>query len=454
MKIIIVGCGKVGATLADKLNREGNDVVIIDKTTSKVREVANKYDLLGIIGNGATREVQKEAGVDSADLMIAVTGSDELNLLCCVMAKRKASLQTIARVKQPEYSVDSQHIKDELDLSLVINPDYMAAEEIARLLKFPAALSIDTFAKGRVELLRLRLPEGCELVGRSLKEAMLKLKSEVLICTVERGDEVYIPNGDFIFNERDVISIVASQKNAQAFFKKLNHNLDSARTVTIVGGGGVTHYLCEMLSRSGMEIKIIEKDPSVCDELSTRFDNVTVVSANPADEAILIEEGATRTDAFIALTDLDEENILLSLFAKNGGSRKVVTKINRIEYDTVISKLELDSIVYPKNLASDVCIRHVRSKNKTRGSSMESYYSVIKDSVEATEFIVELGSPLIGQPLLSYKFKENVLIAAILRGKTVIVPRGSSVIESGDSVVIVAKGVSIRSLSDVLAKNK
>lgn len=452
MKIIIVGCGKVGTTLAAKLNKEGNDVIVIDKDPAKVKEVANKYDLMGIIGNGATREVQKEAGVDSADLMVAVTGSDELNLLCCVMAKRKSRLQTIARVKQPEYSVDSQHLKDELDLSMVINPDYMAAQEIARLLKFPAALSIETFAKGRVELLKLRLPENCDLVGRSLKEAMLKLKCEVLICTVERGDEVFIPNGDFVFAERDVISIISSQKNAQAFFAKLNHRLDSAKTVTVVGGGVITHYLCEILERSGIALKVIDKDPMICDELSMRFDNVTVVTANPADEDILIEEGATKTDAFIALTDLDEENILLSLFAKNSGSRKVVTKINRIDYDTVISRLELDSIVYPKNIASDLCIRHVRSQNKTRGSSMESFYNVIKDQVEATEFIVESGSPLIGKPLLAFKFKENVLIAAILRGKTVIVPRGSSVIENGDSVVVVAKGLSVRSLSETLLK--
>ena len=452
MKIIIIGCGKIGSTLADKLNREGNDVVVIDKNAAKVKEVANKHDLMGIIGNGSTRKIQKEAGIDSADLVIAVTGSDELNLLSCVMAKRKTDCQTIARVKRPEYSGESQYLRDEFDLSMVINPEYMAAEEIARLLKFPAALSIDSFAGGRVELLKLRLPEGCDLVGRSLKEAMLKLKSDVLICTVERGDEAFIPKGDFVFQERDVISIAASQKNAQDFFKKLNHKLDSAKTATIVGGGVVTHYLCEILEKSNISLKIIEKDDSVCNDFSNKFDNVTVISANPADESILKEEGAAKTDAFIALTDLDEENILLSLFAKESGSRKVITKINRIDYNSVISKLDLDSIVYPKNIAADLCIRHVRAKNKTRGSSMKNFYNIINDQVEATEFTVEEGSPLIGKPLLTLKLKENILIAAILRGKTVLVPRGSSVIEKGDSVVIVAKGLSVRSLSEILKK--
>ena len=452
MKIIIVGCGKIGSTLADKLNKEGNDVVIIDKAPQKVKEVANKYDLMGIIGNGATRNVQKEAGIDSADLMIAVTGSDELNLLSCVMAKKKANCQTIARVKQPEYSGDSQYLKDEFDLSLVINPEYMAAEEISRLLKFPAALTIDSSSGGNVELLKLRLPENSELAGRTLKESLLKLKSDVLICTVERGEEAFIPRGDFVFEERDIISIIASQKNAQNFFKKLNHSLDSIKSATVIGGGVVTHYLCEILERSGIELKIIEKDAALCDALSTRFDNVTVVSANPTNEEILIEEGATKTDAFIALTDLDEENVILSLFAKESGSRKVITKINRIDYDTVISKLELDSIVYPKNIAADLCIRHVRSKNKTRGSSMKNFYNIIKGQVEATEFVVEEGSPLIGKPLLTLKIKEDVLVAAILRGKTVIVPRGSSVIEKGDSVVVITKGLSIRSLSEILKK--
>ena len=224
------------------------------------------------------------------------------------------------------------------------------------------------------------------MVGKSLKEAMIKLKSDVLICTVERADEVFIPRGDFVFEERDVISIVASQKNAQSFFQKLNHKqLGSAKTVTVIGGGVLTHYLCEVLNRSGIAVKVIEKNPVICEELSTRFDGVTVVCANPADEAILTEEGATDTDAFLALTDLDEENIILSLFAKEGGSKKVITKINRIDYGNVISKLELDSIIYPKNIASDLCIRHVRSKNKTRGSSMENLYNVIKDRVEACQ---------------------------------------------------------------------
>ncbi len=451
MKIIIVGCGKIGSTLAGKLNEVGNDIVVIDKSASKVKEVAARYDLMGVIGNGATRETLREAGVDSSQLVIAVTGSDELNLLCCVMAK-KSGCATIARVKSPEYSGDSSYLKDELELGMVINPEYSAAEEISRLLKFPMATNIETFSNGKVDLIKYRLPEDSALVGLSMKEAMLKLRADVIVCTVERGEDAFIPKGDFVFAAKDVISIAATQKNALAFFAKTNQKKESVKSATVIGGGVTTHYLLELMSKSGMNIKIIEKDSKKCDELSMKFDNVTVICANPSDEAVLIEEGVLKSDAFIALTDLDEENILLSLFAKNGGSKKVITKINKIEYDSVISKLELDSIIYPKNIASDQIIRYARAKRKTIGSSMKTFYNLIPGQVEAVEFIVGERSALIGKPLLGIKFKENVLIASVIRGKSVIVPRGSTVLESGDSVVVVTKDLSLHSLADVIKR--
>ncbi len=450
VKIIIVGCGKIGSTLAGKLNEVGNDVVVIDQSPAKVKEVASKYDLMGVIGNGATRDTLKEAGVDSAHLVIAVTGSDELNLLCCVMAKKKSGCAAIARVKNPEYSGDSNYLKEELELGLVINPEYSAAEEIARLLKFPMAINIESFSKGKVDLIRYRLTENSALIGLSMKEAMIKFRSEVIVCTVERGEDVFIPKGDFVFAEKDVISFAATQKSAAAFISKINRRKqESVKSATIIGGGVTTHYLLELLCRSGIDIKVIEKNPEICDELSTKFDNVTVICANPSDEKVLIEEGVLKTDAFISLTDLDEENILLSLFAKNGGSNKVITKINKIEYDSVISKLELDSIIYPKNIASDQIIRYARAKRKTIGSSMETLYNLIPGQVEATEFIVGERSALIGKPLLSIKFNENILIASVIRGKQVIVPRGSTALETGDSVVVVSKGLSLHSLADL-----
>lgn len=450
MKIIIVGCGKVGEALAEELNDEGNDITVIDQNATKVKHIANKYDLMGVIGNGATREVQKEAGIDSADLMIAVTGSDELNLLCCLMAKKAGDCKTIARIKSPEYAEDAPYLRDELGLAMVINPDYAAAEEITRILKFPTALKVETFSKGRVELFKFRLPEDSPLVGMTLKDAMIKYKSNILVCTVERGEEAYIPKGDFTFAGRDVVSIIASSRSITEFLGKINYKTRTVKDATLIGGGDITHYLCEMLTNSGISVKVIEKSTAVCDELASQFPSITVINGDPADEDILREERVAESDAFIALTSLDEENILLSLFAKNAGSKKVMTRINRIEYDSVIAKLDLDSIIYPKNLTADTIIRYVRARQNTLGSSMESLYNLIKGKVEVAEFIVGENSPIVGKPLHTLTFKDNALVAAILRGRQLIIPRGAAVIESGDSVVTVTKELFMRDISDLL----
>ena len=452
MDIIIVGCGKVGESLAAELGTEGNNVTVVDENPAKVKYVATKYDIMGVIGNGATREAQTEAGVDTADLLIAVTGSDELNLLCCLMAKKSGGCQTIARIKNPDYAKDAPYLRDELGLAMVINPEYAAAEEISRILKFPTAIKVETFSKGRVELLKFRLPENSPLVGLSLKDAMIRFRSNVLVCTVERGEEAYIPKGDFVFAERDVISIIASSRSANDFLKKIQFKSQAVKNVSIIGGGDMTHYLCELLSKSGISIKVIEKKSEVCDELAGKFDSVTVINGDPADEDVLREERVAKSDAFIALTGLDEENILLSLFAKNEGSKKVITRINRIEYNGVISKLDLDSIIYPKNLTADMIIRYVRAKQNTQGSNLETLYNLIRGEVEVAEFTVKENSPIIGKPLSELKFKDGALIAAIIRGKQLIVPRGGAIIEPGDSVVTVTKLLYMRDVSDLLSE--
>lgn len=452
MKIIIVGCGRVGETLAAELNEEGNDIIVVDQNPAKVKEIAIKYDLMGVIGNGATRDTQKEAGVDTADLLIAVTGSDELNLLCCVMAKKAGNCQTIARVKSPEYAQDAPYLKDELGLAMVINPEYAAAKEISRIMSFPSAIKVDVFAKGRVELLKFRLPEGSPLVGLSVREAMTKFRCNVLVCTVERGDEAFIPRGDFIFGERDIISIIGAPRSALAFFAKIDKKIQPVRNAIIIGADSITHYLCEMLTRSGIAVKVLEKRLDRCEELCTRFENVTVINTDPSDEASLREEGVKDTDAFITLTGLDEENILLSLYAKNAGARKTITKINRIEYDDVIARMELDSIIYPKNITASMILRYVRAWNNTLGSNMETLYTVIKGQVEAAEFTVGTSSPIAGIPLSELRLRENVLIAAILRGRTMIIPRGSDVIPPGDSVVVVTKLLALSDVTDILKK--
>ncbi len=452
MNIIIVGVGKVGEKLAAQLNAEGNNVTIVDEDARKVKAIANKYDIMGVIGNGASRFTQKEAGIGKTDLLIAVTGNDELNLLSCLMAKKSANCRTIARLKNPEYNIDAPYFQNELGLAMVINPELAAAKEIARILNFPSAIKIETFAKGRVELLTFKLPEDSRLVGMSVKEAIMKLRSSITFCTVERGDEVFITNGNFVFQSKDVVSFIGSPSAAKAFFKKIDYKIQPIKDALIVGGGPITYYLCELLESSGISCTVVEKDHEKCSELATEFEKITVINADPSDEDVLREEGIGKTDCFVSLTNLDEENILLSLFAKKSGSRKTVTKINRIDFDDITRHLELDTIVYPKNIIADMIVRYVRALNNTKGSNIETVYNLFNGRIEAAEFTVRDGSPIVGKPLMELSLKPGVLIATIQRGRTQITPRGQDVILAGDTVVIVTKGLLLKDISDILKK--
>ncbi len=450
LNIIIVGCGKIGQNLAEQLGAEGNNITVVDLSREKVEEVSTRLDVMGVVGNGAIHAIQQEAGVEQADLLIAVTGSDELNLLCCIMAKKSGNCHVIARVKQPEYSTDAAYLKDELGLAMVINPQYAAAEEISRVLRFPSAMKIDTFAGGRVELVKFRLPQNSPLVGMSVREMATSLRCDVLICTVERENQALIAKGDLVFEGKDIISLVASPKSAADFFTKIGYRSHSVKDAIIAGGGRTGHYLCEMLLRDGVAVKIIEKEAKVCDELCALFPNATIIHGNAGDQEILTEEGLENAGAFVALTNMDEENILLSLFAKRVGRGKLVTKINRTDFSDLVNHLDLDSIIYPKNIASDVIVRYIRAMKNTIGSNVETLYNVIPGKVEASEFIVKEGSPIVGKPLSQLEFKKNVLIAAILRDKRVIIPRGNDTIEPQDRVVIVSELMALHDISDVL----
>ena len=450
MKIIIVGCGRVGQNLAEKLNAGGNEVTVIDMLSSKVEAITSRCDVMGIVGNGAMHTTQHEAGIATADLLIAVTDSDELNLLCCVVAKKEGNCQTIARVKNPEYSKEAPYLKEQLGLAMVINPEYAAAEEISRVLRFPAALNIEPFAKGRVEIVRFKLSRESQLVGLSIKEMMARYTSEILVGTIERGEEAYIASGDFVFSEKDIVSIIGTPKNTLKFFKKINHKGHSIKKALVVGGGVITHYLCEILEPLGISLKVIEKDYKLCEELCKEWQKVDVIHGNPADKALLLEEGIEKTNAFVALSSVDEENILLSLFAKEYGNGKLITKINRTDYDSVINRLDLETVICPINLASDNILRFVRSKKNARGSNVETLYNLIQDKVEASEFLVKYNSPIEGKPLSELKFKKDVLIASITRGKEVIIPRGHDEIKAGDAVVIISKHLGLQDITDVL----
>ncbi len=450
MNIIVVGCGKVGQAIVQQLSDEGNDITVIDIDEKKINEASRKYDVMGVIGNGATHSVQFEAGIEHTDLMIAVTASDELNLLCCLVAKKAGKCQTIARVRNPEYSKDAPYLQEELRLAMVINPEFAAASEIARVIRFPSAVKIDTFAKGKLELLKFRLPNNCILTDYSVKEISSKLKCDVLVCMIERKDEAIIPGGDMTFKQGDMISIVATPQNANKFFKKINYHSNQIKNLMIAGGGNIAYYLSKMLLKTGISVKIIDRNKQRCEELCVKLPKATIIHGDASENETLLEEGIDNMGAFVALTNLDEENILLSLFAHSRMNGKIVTKVNRIEYDEIIQKLDLDSIVNPKHITAENIVQFVRAMKNSMGSNVETLYSLIKGKVEAAEFVIRERSSILDTQLQSLKFKPNVLIACIVRNNDMIIPRGQDTIKLGDSVVVVSRHLGLHDICDIL----
>lgn len=450
MQIIIVGCGNVGTTLAEQLNKEGHNITVIDTKHDVVANVSNNFDVMGIVGNGAGYSIQKEAGIEEADLMIAVTGSDELNLLCCLIAKKAGDCHTIARVRNPVYSREINFIKEELGLSMVINPEDAAAMEIARVLKFPSAIKIDTFAKGRIELVKYRIEEGSPLCDHSLRDISAKMKCDVLVCTVERGDDVYIPSGNFILRARDEISVVGSAKNSVLFFKKLGVPTTRAKNAFIVGGGETAYYLAKQLIAIGIAVKIVEMDKKRCEELSELLPQAMLILGDGTDRNLLLEEGLPQAESFVALTNFDEENIMLSLFVKSISKAKLITKVHRIAYDEIIEELDLGTVIYPKYITAESIIKYVRAMQNSIGSNIETLYRMNNDRVEALEFIVKEDSPVIGIPLQELKLKPNLLISCINHKGNIITPGGQNRIAVGDTVVIVTTLTGLHDIKDIL----
>lgn len=450
MQIIIVGCGNVGTTLADRLSKENHNISVIDLSSQIVTNISNNLDVLGIVGNGASYSVQKEAGIEEADLLIAVTGSDELNLLCCLIARKAGGCQTIARVRNPVYGRELNFIKEELGLSMVINPEEAAAMEVARILKLPSALEIDTFAKGKVELVKYRLEEKSPLCHQAIKDISAKFKCEVLISTVERGEKVFIPDGNSILLPKDEISVVGSVRNTVAFFKKIGAPTTRAQNTVIIGGGETSYYLAKQLTSIGIKVKIIEKNKERCDELSELLPEVMVLWGNGTDRELLMEEGLPQAESFVALTNFDEENIMLSLFAKSISKAKLITRIHRIAYDEIIEGLDLGSVIYPKFITAELIIKYVRAMQNSIGSNIETLYQLNNERVEALEFAVRDLSPVVGTALQDLRLKSDLLICCINHKGQIIIPRGQSRISLGDTVVIVTTIKGLNDIKDIL----
>lgn len=454
MKIIIVGCGKVGKTLAEELNKEDNEVTVIDRRYADVEELSNKFDVMGVVGNGASYKTQMEAGIEKADILIAVTGSDELNLLCCLIAKRAGNCQTIARVRNPEYSEEIGFVKGALGLAMTINPEFAAAQEIARVLRFPSAIKIDTFAKGRVEMLKFRVPGESRLNGMLVMNIAPKLGADVLVCAVERDGEIFIPKGDFRLQEKDVVSIIAGPKKASDFFKKIGIETHQVKDTMIVGGGDTGYYLAKLLQPMGIGIKLIEQNEERCNLLSELLPKAQIIHADGSEQIVLIEEGVGQAEAFVALTNIDEENVMLSLFARSQTSGKIATKINRMDFDRVIKELDLDTTVYPKKITAQYILQFVRAMKNSIGCNVETMYRILDDKAEALEFVVKKSSELPGIPLEKLKIKENTLVACIIRGRQIIIPRGKDEMRVGDSVVVVTTTLGLKDIRDVISVRK
>ena len=450
MRIIVVGCGKVGETITEQLIKEGHDISVVDNDPDVVEDITNNLDVLGVVGNGASHEVLMEAGLEQADLLIAVTDQDELNLLCCLIAKKAGGCKTIARVRNPIYNKEIDVIKEELGLSLTINPELAAAREMSRILRLPSAIKIDSFAKGRVELLKVRIPDGSVLDGCPLMDINSRTRSEVLVCAVERGDEVTIPNGRFVLASGDKISIVASPDNAKTFFSRIGVDMHRVRNCLIVGGGTVAYYLAMMLEYAGIAVKIIEKDKERCEELADHLENSVVIFGDAADKKILIEEGLPTADSFVTLTGIDEANIFMSLYARSCSRAKIITKINRINYDEIIGAFDLDTIIHPKKITAEIIVTYVRAMQNSMGSNIETLYDIIEDKVEAMEFIMRGDTKATGIPLAQLPTRDNVLIACISRGRQIIIPNGQTVIQEGDSVIVVTTQQGVQDFSDLL----
>lgn len=450
MKIIIVGCGKVGATLAEQLDKEGHEITLIDHKSSAIHNITDTLDVLGVIGNGASYNIQMTAGIEEADLLIAVTGSDELNLLCCLIAKKAGNCHTIARIRNPQYNKEIEFIKEEMGLSMIINPEQATAVDIARFLRLPSAIKIDSFAKGKVELLKLKIPEASILHHMQIKDIPDHLHCNILVCAIERGEHVMIPSGNNTIHSGDKISIVASPKQAADFFRKIGIITQPIRTVMLVGGSTISVYLARKFIDTGVTVKIIEQNFERCEQLSEMIPEAMIIHANASENTVLLEEGIEKVDAFVALTNMDEENVLLSLYAHKVTKAKLFTKITHSNYDDIIEEMPIGTIIKPKMITAERIVQHVRAMQNPKGSNVETLYKIIENKAEALEFRVSTSSRLIGIPLARLSIRPNLLISCISRNNQIIIPNGQVSLQEGDSVIVVTTDTGLNDLNDIL----
>ena len=451
MKIIVNGCGKIGKTILASLVAEGHDVVAIDNDLEVIENITNIYDVMGVCGNGTDSDVLVEAGVKNAELVIAMTGSDELNMLSCFLAKKLGASYTIARIRNPEYNDKNlSFMREQLDLSLTLNPELLASIELYNILKLPSAAKVETFSARNFEIAEIKLKADSPLDGMNLIELRNKFKAKFLIAAVGRGEEAYIPDGNFVLKSGDRICISATGSEIIRFFKELGTQQNPAKSIMIIGGGKLAFYLAKKLSDGGNKVVIIEKNAQVCENLCEALPKTTVVNADGTDQEVLLEEGILSVDAVVSLTGMDEQNILMSAFAQTKGVPKVITKINRESLMPMAESWGLDTIITPKYTVSNIVVQYARALENSQGSSMETLYQIMDDKVEVLEFIVKNDFEKSNITFKELSLKPNTLVAGIIRNRKTIIPSGDDVLLPGDKVIIFAANQRINKLSDIL----
>lgn len=452
LNIIIVGCGRVGATLVEELSAEGHDITVIDKDREKIEEITNLYDIMGIVGNGASFGIQIDAGIKDANLIVAVTDSDELNLLCCTVARRVGNCAAIARVRNPEYSIEVAYLREKLGLAMIINPELEASREMAKILCLPTALDVNSFAHGQAELIKFKIPTGNMLNGMTVADIGSRTQN-ILITAVERNGKIEIPSGNFCIESGDIVTFVAPRKQARVFFKTIGFKTEQVKNTMIIGGGASAYYLAKQLIHMGISVKIIEENKKRCEELNTLLPKAIIINGDGLDEELLREEGIEDAESFVPLTGSDEENILLTLYANQVSdvNTKVITKINRRTFNNVIGKLDLGSIIYPRYITAEAIVAYVRAKSASRSSNIETLSHLYDQRVEAIEFRVDDDyKKLTNIPLMNLNLKKNLLISFINRHGKIIIPSGQDCIKPGDTVMIVTTQTGFVDISDIL----
>ena len=450
MKIAIVGNGKVGLALTEQLASEDHDIILMDNDMSHLQYAIDNLDVMCYCGNAADYDAMKDAGIEDADLLVAATSQDEINLLCCLLAKKLNVKNTIARIRKPEYAHLSNILRDEMGLSMAINPEKATATEIERLLRYPGAIKVESFARGRVELVEIKIRNYSPLINKRLIDVASEFKSKILVCAVQRGNEVFIPSGSFVLKEGDRINFTAQPHEINKFFSKIKVEQSRIHDVMIVGGGKIAYYLAKTLSTSGINVKIIEQNKEKCLSLNEMLPKVSVIHGDGTDYNLLMEEGLKECDGFVALTGMDEINVIISMYAQSVAVNKTVTKVNRISYTDILPRTGLETVISPKEITTHRIVQFVRAMQNSLGSSnIETMHKIVNNKVEALEFRITKPASYLEVPFKDLRFKKNVLVASIVRKGKHILPDGNEKIYLNDRIIVVTTMQNVDDLEDL-----